>query len=47
MNLPNKLTLFRGSMIPFFVLFMLVNIFGGPDNILLWLYLLLQVLTED
>ena len=30
MNLPNKLTLLRVCMIPFFVVFMLVNVFGNP-----------------
>ncbi len=32
MNLPNKLTLLRACMIPVFVLFMCVNIFGGADK---------------
>lgn len=32
MNLPNKLTLARVIMIPFFVLFMLVDIFGQADK---------------
>ena len=31
MNLPNKLTILRMIMVPFFVLFMLVPI-GGPAN---------------
>lgn len=29
MNLPNKLTILRVCMIPFFLVFMLVNVFGG------------------
>lgn len=32
MNLPNKLTILRVLMIPFFVLFMLVDIAGGADK---------------
>ena len=32
MNLPNKLTLARVLMIPFFVVFMLVDIFGAADK---------------
>ncbi len=32
MNLPNKLTLFRVCTIPFFVLFMELDIFGGADK---------------
>lgn len=32
MNLPNKLTMLRVFMIPFFVLFMLVTIFGEADK---------------
>lgn len=32
MNLPNKLTTMRMCMIPFFVLFMECNIFGGADK---------------
>lgn len=32
MNLPNKLTMVRVIMIPFFVVFMLVDIFGAADK---------------
>ena len=32
MNLPNKLTLFRVCLIPFFVVFMLANITGASDK---------------
>lgn len=32
MNLPNKLTILRMCMIPFFVLFMECNLFGGADK---------------
>lgn len=32
MNLPNKLTLFRVILIPFFVFFMLVDVFGEADK---------------
>lgn len=32
MNLPNKLTLIRVLLIPFFIIFMLVDIFGGADK---------------
>lgn len=32
MNLPNKLTVFRVILIPFFVCFMLADIFGGIDK---------------
>ena len=32
MNLPNKLTMFRVFMIPFFVIFMLVNVTGEYDK---------------
>jgi len=32
MNLPNKLTMLRVIMIPFFVVFMLWNVFGEPDK---------------
>ena len=37
MNLPNKLTVFRVILIPFFVLFLLVNIFG--ENVDKWIAL--------
>ena len=32
MNLPNKLTMFRVFMIPFFVVFMLANVTGEYDK---------------
>lgn len=40
MNLPNKLTILRVAMIPFFVLFMLVPITGGADK---WIALALFI----
>lgn len=46
MNLPNKLTLFRVCMIPFFVLFMLVNIFGGPDKYIAVAIFIIASLTD-
>src|SRR5574344_3097941 len=46
MNLPNKLTLFRVCMIPFFVLFMLVNIFGGPDKYIAVTIFIIASLTD-
>ena len=43
MNLPNKLTMLRVIMIPFFVLFMLVNITGPADK---WIALALFVIAS-
>ena len=43
MNLPNKLTMLRVIMIPFFVLFMLVNITGPSDK---WIALALFVIAS-
>lgn len=43
MNLPNKLTILRVVMVPFFVLFMLTNI-GGPAN--KWISLVLFVVAS-
>jgi len=40
MNLPNKLTILRVAMIPFFVLFMLIPITGGADK---WIALALFI----
>ena len=43
MNLPNKLTILRVIMVPFFVLFMLTDI-GGPAN--KWISLILFVVAS-
>nr|WP_330376257.1 CDP-diacylglycerol--glycerol-3-phosphate 3-phosphatidyltransferase [Butyrivibrio sp. AE3004] len=43
MNLPNKLTVFRVILIPFFVLFLLANIFGEADK---WIALVIFVIAS-
>ena len=43
MNLPNKLTVLRVLMIPFFVIFMLMNITGAADK---WIALALFVIAS-
>lgn len=43
MNLPNKLTIFRVIMIPFFVVFMLAPITGGADK---WIALTLFIVAS-
>ncbi len=43
MNLPNKLTLLRVCMIPFFVVFMLADITGGADK---WIALAIFILAS-
>ena len=44
MNLPNKITLFRVCTIPFFVLFMELEIFGDADKyVALFLFILASV----
>ena len=43
MNLPNKLTILRVIMIPFFVLFMLVPIIGPEDK---WIALALFIVAS-
>lgn len=46
MNLPNKLTLLRVFMIPFFVLFMLVNITGEYDKYIAVAIFIIASLTD-
>lgn len=46
MNLPNKLTLFRVCLIPFFVLFMLVNICGSYDKYIALAIFVIASLTD-
>ncbi len=43
MNLPNKLTILRVAMIPFFVLFMLVPVTGESDK---WIALILFIIAS-
>ena len=44
MNLPNKLTILRTVMIPFFILFLYTDWFHGYDKIIAAVILLRQVL---
>ena len=46
MNLPNKLTLFRVFMIPFFVVFMLVNVTGDYDKYIAVTIFIIASLTD-
>lgn len=46
MNLPNKLTILRVLMIPFFVLFMLVNITGAADKYIAAVIFIAASLTD-
>ncbi len=46
MNLPNKLTILRVLMIPFFVLFMLVNITGAADKYIAAVIFITASLTD-
>lgn len=46
MNLPNKLTILRVILIPFFVLFMLVTIFGEPDKYIALTIFVVASLTD-
>ena len=43
MNLPNKLTILRVAMIPFFVLFMLFPVMGEADK---WIALVLFIVAS-
>jgi len=46
MNLPNKLTIFRVLLIPVFVLFMELNIFGGADKYIATTIFIIASLTD-
>ena len=46
MNLPNKLTMFRVFMIPFFVIFMLVNVTGEYDKYIAVAIFIIASLTD-
>ena len=46
MNLPNKLTMFRVFMIPFFVIFMLVNVTGEYDKYIAVTIFIIASLTD-
>ncbi len=46
MNLPNKLTIFRVCTIPFFVLFMEMDIFGGADKYIAVALFILASITD-
>ena len=46
MNLPNKLTLFRVILIPFFVFFMLSPFFEGKGNLIALIIFILASLTD-
>ena len=43
MNLPTKLTLFRVILIPFFVVFMLINVTGNADK---WIALIIFIIAS-
>ena len=46
MNLPNKLTLFRVCLIPFFVVFALVDVFGAADKYIAVLIFIIASITD-
>ena len=46
MNLPNKLTILRMFMIPFFLLFLYTDFFGGYDKIIAALIFIAASLTD-
>lgn len=46
MNLPNKLTIFRVILIPFFVFFMLVPVTGNMDSLIALLIFVVASLTD-
>ena len=46
MNLPNKLTIFRVILIPFFVFFLLTNVLGAAGDTLALIIFIVASLTD-